>query len=108
MITAIFKGPEGQHFNIGWMDEGTELRLDAVPEGINVRFCSEPNGQEIELQFHPSMIKMLANWIDAQPKYTFMAKEGRPEMIAEMEAFDKEWAEKQRRAKATGAIEPPF
>ena len=47
------------------------------------------------------MLKMLMAWTDAQPPYTFMAKEGKAEMIAEMAEFDKEWSAKQAAAEAS-------
>ena len=101
MITATIKNGRTGMVLPTWLDEGGEITLSTNDGQVCLTFCSEPDGSEVELSFHPSMLKMLMAWTDAQPPYTFMAKEGKAEMIAEMSVFDKEWKIKQDKAESS-------
>lgn len=89
------------------MESDRGFKLKAVPEGVILKFRSEPNGQKVELHFHPSMLYMLAEWAKGQPANTFMPKEGKEERLAEMAAFDKEYDEKHPPFPST-STPPPF
>ncbi|MBG8552317.1 hypothetical protein [Hymenobacter guriensis] len=106
MITVLINEGPGRT-NACWLDAERGFKLEVVPEGLILKFRSEPEGQKIELHFHPSMLYMLADWAKAQPSESFMPKEGRAERLAEMASFDKEY-EASRATPASDYITPPF
>ena len=106
MITVTLKNERTGILMPVWLDEGGEVTLSTSDGAVCIKFYTEPEGDEVEMTFHPSMLKMLMAWTEAHPPYTFMAKEGKQEMIAEMQAFDKEWAMKQAEAGRLAAAKP--
>ncbi|TGE05609.1 hypothetical protein [Hymenobacter fodinae] len=106
MITVLIEEGPGA-LNACWLDSEAGFKLKVVPEGLILKFRSEPEGQKIELHIHPSMVYMLNDFLKAQPHGTFMPKEGKEERLAEMAAFDKEYDEKHGN-NLPNNLAPPF
>lgn len=106
MITVVITERPGA-VNACWTEEGTIIKLKAVPEGVIVKFRSEPESMKVELHLHPSMINMLAEFVKAQPSEVFMPEEGKAERLKELEEFNREWDKKQAQLKLDNP-QPPF